>query len=67
MGTVRKLTPQENKVLKLIVKVHNEFMSMEAQHPSDAQHWVQAIHTLQACVAIRLVRRIEPKTFPKKV
>lgn len=54
---------QEQKVMNLIVKAHNEFLKLETTHPSEMPDWIQHLHGLQVVLSERVLRREYPDTF----
>ena len=57
---------EEDLLLSRIVELHNIYISLPVQHPSDQQEWCNAIHDLQKLIALRIVRKDHPNIFPIK-
>jgi hypothetical protein len=51
------LTTQELKVMDSISQAYHEFLTLDSQHPNELTDFVNAIHTLQGILAMRVVRR----------
>jgi len=54
------LTGQEEKVLNLLADAWNEFIKLDKRSSSDDQEFIQAIHTAQAKIGVRVARRVDP-------
>jgi hypothetical protein len=54
------LTPQEEKVMDMLVNAWNEFSKIEATHPTEKQEFCDSLHRLQDLLAARIVRRDYP-------
>jgi hypothetical protein len=48
---------QEQLVMDNICKAYSEFLKLEMQHPSEMKDFVNAIHTIQGILGMRIVRR----------
>jgi predicted transcriptional regulator len=57
------LTDQEKKVLALTADVANEYIKLEAVHPSEMDEMVYAIHQIQHLIARRVARRVDPDVW----
>jgi hypothetical protein len=55
------LTDQELKVMDEICHGYSEWLKLEMTHPSDMQDFVNAIHTIQGILAMRVIRRGYPE------
>lgn len=58
------LTQTETEILNGSVEIWNEFVGLESQHPSDLTDFMDAIHTIQRIIGMRVLRREHPETFP---
>lgn len=56
-------TEQEEKIMRLIVEAHNEFMKLERGHSMEIQEWVTGIHQLQSILSHRCLKRLFPSYF----
>jgi len=56
-------TDEEKSVMDLLVKAHNKFVELEIGHEMDIQEWVASIHSLQAILSHRCLRREFPEYF----
>ncbi len=63
MSTKKPFTKQEEKIMNLLVKAHNEFLEIKQTHPSDINEWVDGIHRCQNILILRIMRRDYPKDF----
>lgn len=57
------LTDQEQKVMDLLVRAHNEFCKLDEGHPDHTREWADAIHNAQVILMQRVVRRDYPEYF----
>jgi hypothetical protein len=57
------ITKDEKRLLKTIVRLHNDFSKLEQTHPADITEWINGIHILQNVIAFRITRRDYPETF----
>jgi hypothetical protein len=55
---------KEKEIMDKIVEIHNFYIELEQQHPSDLSEWVESIHNLQKLMGMRILRREFPETFP---
>jgi hypothetical protein len=55
------LTKQEIKVMGKICEALSEWIKLEKQHPNETQDFVNAIHSIQYLLAMRVIRRGYPK------
>jgi len=55
------LTEQELKVMDKILEGYNEFLKLERQHSSELDDIVNAVHSIQNILAMRVIRRNYPK------
>ena len=60
------LTEQEGKVMDALVTAWNEFQKLRVQHPSDIPDFVNAIHTCQQILGMRILQREHPEGWPIK-
>jgi len=60
-----EFTQEENKILQLLIEVHNLYVDLPIQHPNDMQEWVSSIHGLEHKIIIRLFRKEFPDYFHK--
>lgn len=58
---------QEKNISEKIVEVHNLFLELEREHPTEIHEWVDGIHRLQNVMGMRLLRKVFPERFPKKI
>jgi hypothetical protein len=56
-------TEQEQRIMKLIVEAHNEFVKLERGHSMEIQEWVSGVHQLQSILSHRCLRRLFPSHF----
>lgn len=61
MSNISGLTEQEQLVMNKIVEAYSEWLKLKMQHTSEIQFFVDAIHTLQSTLAMRVIRRSYPK------
>lgn len=60
INNISGLTEQEIKVMDKICEGYSEFLKLEMQHPCEMQDFVNAIHSIQSILALRVVRRSYP-------
>lgn len=56
-------TPEEKKIMNLLVEAHNEFVKLQHTHNSDPYEWADGIHKCQNVLINRIVRRDYPEAF----
>jgi hypothetical protein len=61
------LSYHEEKCLSHLTEAWNEFNLLDPYHPLEKQEFVQALHTLQQLIGMRILNREHPEIFPKKV
>lgn len=57
------MTDKEIEILNKLAEIHNDYLSLPAQHQSDIVEWVQGIHYLQRIIATNQVRRDHTDLF----
>lgn len=55
------LTDQELLVMDSITQGYSEWLKLEMTHPCEMQDFVNAIHTIQSILAMRVIRRSYPE------
>ena len=61
MEQISGLTDQEIKVMDKILEGYNEWLRLEMTHPAEMQDFINAVHTVQQLLAMRVIRRDYPK------
>jgi len=56
-------TAGEERVSNLILEAHEAFVDLEQTHPDDIKDWVQAVHSMQKIIGMRILRRDYPEQF----
>lgn len=64
---MKGFTEQEQDIMNKIIDIHNMYVELEKSHPSDLPEWVNSIHDLQKLLAMRILRRELPETFPSYI
>ena len=59
-----RMTVEEKEIVLLLNDVYEKYSSLQQQHHSDMDEFVNALHILQHLVMIRSVRRKYPGMFP---
>ena len=54
------MSPEEYEVMTLLMQAHDKFAQLERTHPNEIKDWVDAIHTQQAILGMRVLRRDYP-------
>lgn len=57
------LTTAEREVLRLSADLWNAFVKLPKEHPSDIPEFQAALHELQALIALRVARRVNPEVW----
>ena len=60
------LTEKEEEIINKIIDIHNLYVNLNIQHPSDLPEWCTHIHGLQKLIGMRILRREHPEIFPIK-
>jgi hypothetical protein len=58
------LTDQEGMVADALCRAVLAWQLLSAQHPDEEREFVDAVHTIQNLLAIRVARRCYPKGWP---
>lgn len=59
-----RMTNEEKEIVLLLNDVYEKYSSLQQQHHSDMDEFVNALHILQHLVMIRGIRRRYPDMFP---
>ena len=59
-----RMTDEEKEIVLLLNDVYEKYSSLQQQHHSDMDEFVNALHILQHLVMIRGIRRRYPDMFP---
>lgn len=57
-------TEKEKEIMNKITEIHNSYIELESQHPSDLPEWIDSIHNLQKIMGMRILRREHTDIFP---
>ena len=60
---ISKVKDNEMDIMNKINEIHDSYMLLENQHPSDLSEWIRAIHDLQKLIGLRILRRECPNVF----
>lgn len=60
---IMALTSAEKQVLHLSADLWNAFVKLPKEHPSDVPEFQAALHELQALIALRVARRVNPEVW----
>ena len=63
IDTGAHLTPEEGEILALLKDAWHKFRALEDKHPSDNPEFLDAIHSAQKSVALRVARRSDPTVW----
>lgn len=58
------LTPEETKIMTDLRRLHEAYMALPAQHPTERQNLNEAIQRIASLVALRAARRTFPDHWP---
>lgn len=56
-------TEKERESMDLLVKAHNQFLSLKRYHASEMEEWVRAFHGCQNTLMRRVIMRDYPEVF----
>lgn len=57
---------QEEKVLKMLADIWNEFIKLDKQHPDEQRDFCDGMHKCQSVIGMRFARRYRGDIFPIK-
>lgn len=63
-GETGFITQKEHDVLTHLAKAYRVFTELEVQHPDDSRDFINALHTCQQLIAVRVARKAAPDMFP---
>jgi len=64
INNISGFTEDEEKCMQYLMDAYGVFIEMERQHPDEMRDFVDAIHSLQNLLAVRVIRRVYPKYWP---
>jgi len=64
MSSGSGLTNKEQGVEDDLMSAYKRYLALERQHPDDMVEFVDAIHTQQGLLAMRVIRRTHPDGWP---
>lgn len=56
-------TPEEKKIMDLLIEAHNLFVKLPESHPTANSEWCFYFHGLQGLLQHRALKNIFPKYF----
>lgn len=70
VNPITGLDPLEQQCMDGVINSYHSFLKMDIQHPTEMREFVDAVHTIQDILALRVVRRLYPegwKTYKNKL
>ena len=61
------LTIEEHIIMDHLIEAWNSFVKLGKQHPSENTDFMDGIHTLEAILGMRILRREHSDIFPVKI